>query len=110
MNNLVYVQANANLMESNKKRKARNHELLLGEDASEAQEWIVDDDDDAHWEAVSDALGVEDELRPRTSARRKARDLCEDDFVSGSEEEIDEEVDYESDDAQIKEQYGQDDN
>ncbi|PWA57628.1 hypothetical protein CTI12_AA406760 [Artemisia annua] len=109
VNNELFDPANANLMESNKKRKARNHELLLGEDASEAQEWIVDGDD-AHWEAVSDALGVEDELRPRTSARRKARELFEDDFVSGSEEEIDEEVEYESDDAQIKEQYGQDDN
>ncbi|GJT04227.1 pescadillo-like protein [Tanacetum coccineum] len=60
MNNLVYVQANANLMEHNKKRMARNHEILLGEDASEAQEWIVDGDD-AHWEAIGDALGVEDE-------------------------------------------------
>ncbi|GKA81502.1 hypothetical protein Tco_0788194, partial [Tanacetum coccineum] len=60
MNNLVYVQANANLMEHNKKRKARNHEILLGENASEAQEWIVDGDD-AHWEAIGDALGVEDE-------------------------------------------------
>ena len=109
MNNLVFVQANANLMESNKKRKARNHELLLEEDASEAQEWIVDGDD-AHWKAVSDALGVDDELRPRTSARRKERELFDDDFVSESEEEVDEEVEYESDDDQIKEQYGQDDN
>ncbi|PWA47923.1 hypothetical protein CTI12_AA495240 [Artemisia annua] len=64
------------------RRKARNHELLLGEDASEAQAWIVDGDD-AHWEAVSDALG--------------------------SEEEVDEEVECESGDAQIMEQYGQDD-
>ncbi|GJZ18285.1 zinc finger, BED-type containing protein [Tanacetum coccineum] len=50
MNNLVYVQGNANLMEHNKKRKARNHEILLGENASEAQEWIVEFDN-AHWEA-----------------------------------------------------------
>ncbi|GKA48864.1 reverse transcriptase domain-containing protein [Tanacetum coccineum] len=108
MNNLVYVQANANLMEHNKKRKARNHEILLGENASEAQEWIVEFDN-AHWEAVGDALGVEDELRPRTSARNKERELFEDDFVSGSEEEVDE-VEYESDGAQIIEQYGQDKN
>ncbi|GJZ57004.1 ribonuclease H-like domain-containing protein [Tanacetum coccineum] len=108
MNNLVYVQANANLMEHNKKRKVRNHEILLGENASEAQEWIVEFDN-AHWEAVGDALGVEDELRPRTSARNKERELFEDDFVSGSEEEVDE-VEYESDGAQIIEQYGQDKN
>ncbi|GKA54195.1 hypothetical protein Tco_0753144, partial [Tanacetum coccineum] len=77
-------------------------------DASEAQEWIVDGDD-AHWEAVGDALGVEDELRPRKSARRKERELFEDDFVSGSEGEVDE-VEYELDGAQIIEQYGQDEN
>ncbi|GJT48887.1 pescadillo-like protein [Tanacetum coccineum] len=109
MNNLIYVQANAHLMERDKKRKVRNREILIGEDASEAQEWIVDGDD-AHWEAVGDALGVEDELRPRTSARRKERELFEDDFVSGSEGEVDEEVEYESDGAQIMEQYGQDEN
>ncbi|GKA09123.1 hypothetical protein Tco_0688454 [Tanacetum coccineum] len=109
MNNLIYVQANAHLMERDKKRKVRNHEILIGEDASEAQEWIVDGDD-AHWEAVGDALGAEDELRPRTSARRKERELFEDDFVSGSEGEVDEEVEYESDGAQIMEHYGQDEN
>ncbi|GJV82865.1 hypothetical protein Tco_1522763 [Tanacetum coccineum] len=59
-NNDKFDPANANLMEHNKKRMARNHEILLGEDASEAQEWIVDGDD-AHWEAIGDALGVEDE-------------------------------------------------
>nr|GEV75192.1 hypothetical protein [Tanacetum cinerariifolium] len=93
MNNLIYVQANAHLMERDKKRKVRNREILIGEDAREAQEWIVDGDD-AHWEAVGDALGqlgVKDELRPRTSARRKERELFEDDFVSGSEGEVDEE-------------------
>ncbi|GKB27438.1 hypothetical protein Tco_0866839 [Tanacetum coccineum] len=60
VNNEKFDPANANLMEHNKKRMARNHEILLGEDASEAQEWIVDGDD-AHWEAIGDALGVEDE-------------------------------------------------
>nr|GEU81763.1 hypothetical protein [Tanacetum cinerariifolium] len=107
MNNLIYVQANAHLMERGKKIKVRNREILIGEDASEVQEWIVDGDD-AHWEAVGDALGVEDELRPQTSARRKERELFEDDFVSESEVEVDEEVDYESDGAQVMEQYGQD--
>ncbi|GKB83176.1 hypothetical protein Tco_0950071, partial [Tanacetum coccineum] len=72
----------------------------------EAQESIVEFDN-AHWEAVGDAFGVEDELR--TSAINKERELFEDDFVSGSEEEVDE-VEYESDGAQIIEQYGQDEN
>ncbi|GJY73005.1 zinc finger, BED-type containing protein [Tanacetum coccineum] len=85
MNNLVYVQANANLMEHKKTRKARNHELLLGKDAK-------------------------GKSRPWTSAGIKERELFEDDFVSGSEEEVDEEVEYESDGAQIIEQYEQDEN
>ncbi|GJX80098.1 hypothetical protein Tco_0328247 [Tanacetum coccineum] len=106
MNNLIYVQANAHLIKRDKKR---NREILIGEDASEAQEWIVDGDD-AHWEAVGDSLGVDDELRPRKSARRKERELFEDDFVSGGEGEVDEEVEYESDGAQIMEQYGHDEN
>ncbi|GJT13438.1 hAT dimerization domain-containing transposase-related protein [Tanacetum coccineum] len=109
MNNLIYVQANGHLIKHDKKRNVRNREILIGEDASEAQEWIVDGND-AHWEAVGDSLGVEDELRPRKSARRKERELFEDDFVSGGEGEVDEEVEYESDGAQIMEQYGQDEN
>nr|GEY83169.1 hypothetical protein [Tanacetum cinerariifolium] len=48
MNNLVYVQFNANLMEKNKKRMARGHEVLLADDASGAQEWIVENDEVAN--------------------------------------------------------------
>ena len=45
MNNLVFVQFNANLMEKNKKRKERQFEVLLAPDASEAQDWIADVDE-----------------------------------------------------------------
>ncbi|GKD38511.1 hypothetical protein Tco_1258718 [Tanacetum coccineum] len=39
---LEFVQFGAHLMEKNKKRKARSHEVLLAQDAREAQEWIVE--------------------------------------------------------------------
>ncbi|PWA44261.1 hypothetical protein CTI12_AA528040 [Artemisia annua] len=69
---LEFVQFGANLMEENKKRKARSHEVLLAQDASDVQEWIVEGD-------VDDA-----------SAR--SRDLFDEEFKSASEEEVDEEV------------------
>ena len=54
-------------------------------------------------------MGADEVLRPRRSAR--SRELFEDDFLSESEEEGNEEleVEYESDGVQIIEQYGQDD-
>lgn len=42
MNNLVYVQFNANLMDKHKREKERNVEVLLANDSSEAQDLIVD--------------------------------------------------------------------
>ncbi|KAJ9547380.1 LOW QUALITY PROTEIN: hypothetical protein OSB04_019923 [Centaurea solstitialis] len=119
VNNLVFVQFNANLMEKNQKRKERQFEVLLAPDASEAQDWIVDDVDDVDevepglpWETVSEAIGADDVLRPRRSAR--ARELYEEEFSSESEEEDEAneemEVEYESDGVEIIEQYGEDDN
>ncbi|KAJ9553011.1 hypothetical protein OSB04_017056 [Centaurea solstitialis] len=119
VNNLVFVQFNANLMEKNQKRKERQFEVLLAPDASEAQDWIVDDVDDVDevepglpWETVSEAIGADDVLRSRRSAR--ARELSEEEFSSESEEEDEAneemEVEYESDGVEIIEQYGEDDN
>jgi hypothetical protein len=114
LNNLVFVQFNANLMEKNKKRKERQFEVLLAPDASEARDWIDDVDEvepGLPWETVSEAMGANEVLRPRRSAR--SRELFEDDFLSESEEEEEGneelEVEYESDGVQIIEQYGQDD-
>ncbi|GKB74361.1 uncharacterized protein Tco_0935773 [Tanacetum coccineum] len=72
MNNLVYVQFNANLMEKNKKRKARGHEVLLADDASGAQEWIIENDEVAN--DVDLDSGADEELGPRTSARLRERE------------------------------------
>ncbi|KAI3799127.1 hypothetical protein L1987_34417 [Smallanthus sonchifolius] len=121
LNDLVFVQFNANLMEKNKKRKLRNHEVLVDKDGSGAKEWIVDGLDDEEvepgltWEAVNEAAGVDEVLCNRTSARTSvSRQLIDEDFESEDEEEVDEEdvdeeVEYESDGVQINEQYGQDD-
>ncbi|KAJ9564612.1 hypothetical protein OSB04_000578 [Centaurea solstitialis] len=116
VNNLVFVQFNANLVDKNQKRKERQFEVLLAPDASEAQDWIVDDVDEVEpglpWETVSEAIGADDVLRPRRSAR--ARELSEEEFSSESEEEDEAneemEVEYESDGVEIIEQYGEDDN
>ncbi|XP_023756354.1 uncharacterized protein LOC111904876 [Lactuca sativa] len=78
MNNLFYVQFNGNLMEKNKKRKEKNMEVLLANDSHTGQEWIVD-----------------------------CGDCDEDGFgIVGIEEEVFEEVDYESDGVHIIEECG----
>ncbi|GJW20276.1 hypothetical protein Tco_0030898 [Tanacetum coccineum] len=70
-------------MEKNKRRKARDHEVLLAQEAGEAQEWNVEG------EVYED--GVEAGL-PRETVS----------------DDIDEEIKYESDGVQIIEQYGPD--
>ncbi|KAK9051136.1 hypothetical protein SSX86_027762 [Deinandra increscens subsp. villosa] len=112
LNNLVYVQFNANLIEKNNKRKPRGREVLLGNDASEAQEWIVDGDVDefenefapgVSYGLINEAMGGDEHLAPRKSAR--LRELFEDEFESEHEEEDQE---CESDDGlQRGEQYAQ---
>nr|GEY41903.1 reverse transcriptase domain-containing protein [Tanacetum cinerariifolium] len=70
MSNLVYVQFNANLMEKNKRRKARDHEVLLAQEAGEAQEWIVEGE--VCEDGVEGGLPREtasDDMGTRTSAR-----------------------------------------
>ncbi|GJU62679.1 reverse transcriptase domain-containing protein [Tanacetum coccineum] len=107
MSNLVYVQFNANLMEKNKRRKARDHEVLLAQEAGEAQEWIVEGE--VYEDGVEAGLPretVSDDIGTRTSAR--LRELYEEEFESEGEVEVDEEIEYESDGVQIIEQYGPD--
>ncbi|XP_071735719.1 uncharacterized protein [Rutidosis leptorrhynchoides] len=97
LNNLVYVQFNANLLDKNKRRRERGHDTLLSRnDASEAQDWILDE------ELIAEAQDVNEALPPRRSVR--TRDLFED-FESESEvEEVNEEFEYESDGVEILEQ------
>ncbi|KAL7582695.1 uncharacterized protein LOC128128963 [Lactuca sativa] len=88
LNNLVFVQFNANLMENNKKRKTKDMEVLLAKDAIEPDE----------------AMGDEEFLQNRRSSR--LRELDEEEFVSEDEEELNEDVEYESDGVNINEQIG----
>lgn len=112
MNKLVYVQFNARLM--NKKKKSEKVDVLLANESSQAQSWMVDGvDDDGEdeevtpgsgltWGMVGEASGANEELQPRRSSRHveEVREPEEDDFISdGTEDDVDddEEFDFESD-------------
>nr|KAJ0190165.1 hypothetical protein LSAT_V11C800433650 [Lactuca sativa] len=105
LNNLVYVQFNASLMEKNQKRKDRNMEVLLANDSISAQEWIVDVDE-VDPKMVNEDLGTDDNQAPRESPR--TRELSDEDFESECEEQVLEEDEYESDGVQIMEVCGED--
>lgn len=83
MRDLVYVQFNSKLL--NKKKKKKVNDVLLADDASMAQSWIVDvDEDDVESQG---STSVVDEI---------FRDLDEDNFESG-DEEVNEEFTFEED-------------
>ncbi|KAK9053556.1 hypothetical protein SSX86_024630 [Deinandra increscens subsp. villosa] len=113
LNNLVFVQFNANLMIKNKKRKTRGIEVLRASEATEAQDWIVEGHEGTTIidesggptpsQTVSEAIDAES-LENRRGAR--PRELDEEDFVSENEEELNVEVQYESDGDRINEEYG----
>ncbi|XP_052188242.1 uncharacterized protein LOC127798722 [Diospyros lotus] len=114
LNNLVYVQFNAKLMNKHKREKERNVDVLLASDASNAQGWIVDGEDDEEvepgtgltWEVVGEASGANEMLQARRSSRM--RELHEDDFQSEEEEEQEiNEFDFESDEDRVLEEYGE---
>ena len=117
MNNLVYVQFNAKLI--NKKiRKEKGVDVLLASQASMAQAWIVDGGDDEEvepgsgltWGMIGEASGADNVLEPRRSCRNiKVRELHEEDFLSDqeTEEEGDEEYEFESDEERVLEGYGE---
>lgn len=81
-------------MEKNKRRKERSHEMLLADDASEAQEWIVEGES-LSYDVIGEAMGVNEFLAPRRSGR-PTRQLFDEDFESENEEEDeDEDIDVE---------------
>ncbi|XP_071687298.1 uncharacterized protein [Rutidosis leptorrhynchoides] len=106
VNSLVYVQFNANLMKKNERRKERaGRDVLVSHDdvATEAQDWIIDEG--LTYELISEATGLKGANEPRRSSRRP-RELFEE-FDSASEEEleVDEDIEYESDGVEIREQH-----
>lgn len=72
---------------------------------NEEVETEVEPDSEAHWEAVGEAMEADKYLQPRQTSRTAAqtapRELFDDDFESGSEEEVYEEGEYESDGINI---------
>lgn len=102
-------------MNKQKREKERNVDVLLASDASNAQGWIVDGEDDDEvdpgtgitWEVVGEASGADEMLQPRRSSRVR-RELHEDDFESEEEDEQEiNEVDFESDEDRVLEEYGE---
>ncbi|XP_047095864.1 uncharacterized protein LOC124708221 [Lolium rigidum] len=103
--NLVYIQFNGRMMDKRKKYSS-SCDVLLGDDASTAQDWIVegayaeDEVDPAtglNDTIIDEAMGIE----PRRSAR--VRELHEvEEFVSDDESEHDvameDDIEFESDD------------
>ncbi|XP_024200409.1 uncharacterized protein LOC112203718 [Rosa chinensis] len=114
LNNLVYVQFNAKII--NKKRRAQELgvDVLLGNEASKAQGWIVDggdeeDDSDIISEIEGESLGVDSGLR-RSSRNVEVRELHDEDFVSDEdteEEGEEEDVEFESDTEGVLDGYGE---
>lgn len=93
-------------MEKNKKRKTWGLEVLLANDAtaSEAQDWIVESEEAQDSEKASEAMGDDESLENRRSSR--LRELDEDEFVSEDDDELEDEVEYESDGVNINEENG----
>ncbi|XP_077233649.1 uncharacterized protein LOC143875954 [Tasmannia lanceolata] len=125
LNNLVYVQFNAKLFNEKKRMKERGGDVLLANEASKAQGWIVDGGDEEEedevypgsgltWRVVGEAAGADDALEPRRSRRvggssssssrtilRNVRELDEDNFQLDDETEdegVDEEIVFEESD------------
>ncbi|KAI8539556.1 hypothetical protein RHMOL_Rhmol09G0192400 [Rhododendron molle] len=112
LNNLVYVQFNAKLI-NNKKGK----DVLRTKESTHAQGWLVEGGDEEvdpvsglTWEVIGEASGVDEVLQPRRTTRNiGVRELHEEDFVSedDTEEEIDEDFECESDGDEIMHGYGE---
>ena len=115
LNDLVYVQCNANLMKRNKRRKDRNVEVLLASDSHTAQEWMIDGVEvvpepveETHEESQETHEETQEETHEETvrvvSESSIARGLIDEDSESESEVEVVyEDVDYESDGDHIME-------
>lgn len=119
MNNLVYVQFNAKLINNKKRRKEKKRDVLLANEATHAQGWIVERGDDGidpisglSYELIGEAMGADEYLEPRRSGRNVGvRELHEDDFVSeddaDDDEEVDEDFECEDDEGLVMEGYGE---
>jgi hypothetical protein len=97
-----------------RKKLSSSSDVLLGEDASRAQDWIcegayVDEEIDPvtglSYNLIDEAMGATEAMEPRRSAR--VRELHEvEEFVSNEDEsdhemDMDDDIEYESDDGGV---------
>ncbi|KAL5704074.1 hypothetical protein ACHQM5_022547 [Ranunculus cassubicifolius] len=108
LEHLVFVQFNARILNRKNKEKERKLEVLLADDATHVQGWIVEggDEENELGSGVAEEVPEDDNiLEPRRSARlAEVRELYDEDFESGDDNEdegADQYDDFESDGDQI---------
>jgi hypothetical protein len=115
LNKLVFIQFNNRLMNKRAKIKSKKvTDVLLSSDTTEAQGFLQENGDECAlvvfkdeedeeemegtgipWSVISDAVGAEEQLELRRSARM--RELYEDEEFESEDEEFEDEDDYEMD-------------
>ncbi|XP_044344950.1 probable DNA-directed RNA polymerase subunit delta [Triticum aestivum] len=108
--NLVYIQFNGRMIDKRKKLSSSS-DVLLGEYASQAQDWICEDayiDEEIDpttgmpYNIIDEAMGASDAVEIRRSARvrelHEVEEFIEDDDNESDHEIEDHGIDYESDD------------
>ena len=121
---LVYVQFNTRLLSKKEKiSNKKSYEVLLSNDAAEAQGFFYEggdeqalvgfrDPDEAEaevprtgmtWRILGDAVGADEQLQPRRSGRNQPRDLHEEEeFESEDDSDYEEEqIPFEDDEDEI---------
>lgn len=116
LNKLVYIQFNNRLINKRAKIKSKKiTDVLLSSDPTEAQGFLQENGDDCAqiifrdeedeeemegtgipWSVIGDAVGAEEQLELRRSAR--VRELHVDEEFESEEEEFEDEDDYEMED------------
>jgi hypothetical protein len=113
MEQLVFVRFNN--LHADKKRKAEKNKKmdpLLATEATWAQGWMVegeeDDDTDVEpvtgltWKLIAETCGAEEVTKLRRSARlNQVREVEDDAHSEPEEDQIDEEIDFESDQEDV---------
>ncbi|XP_075496231.1 uncharacterized protein LOC142533373 [Primulina tabacum] len=89
LNNLVYVQFNAKIINKKRRQEEKGVDVLLASEATMAQGWIVDGGDEDVETNVEDV-----------------RELHKEEFVSDEEEEKAMDFEFESDTEEVLEKYG----
>ncbi|KAF2542972.1 hypothetical protein F2Q68_00029524 [Brassica cretica] len=93
-------------VEQKKKRKEKNIDILLADDATYAQEWLVESDDGEHESAMGVGAG-DTEGAADDDDMADNKELHDEDFISDAKEEDFAGTNLESDEDQIPNMYGE---